>query len=115
MESPLIGYGFIDSEKCRIFLDYHYESDPHNFYLDILIKGGIIALLCFLCMLVKCIMNIRKEQYSRVNIICTVFVVLICAMFIAESTSNILMWLPIGYIYMMNTKNVKLGEFVFKL
>lgn len=115
LESPVFGHGFIAADDYRVFLDYHNASDPHNFYLDLLVKGGIIALLIFVALLVKCFINIRRQQYNRINIINTFFIILLLAMFIAESTSNVLLWLPISYMYMLNTKKYKIGCFKIKI
>lgn len=47
-KSPVIGYGFEDIDATREKL---YFDHPHNIFLDILYRGGIIGLLFFMLLL----------------------------------------------------------------
>jgi hypothetical protein len=58
-KSPILGYGLEDTS----ILIYKFGiNHVHNFILDILYKGGIVALFFYVCILRKCINELYKHK-----------------------------------------------------
>jgi len=66
-EKPLVGYGNLTSEESATLLGMRLWVHAHNQILDLMLKGGLILLICFLLIVLLFISNVdaKRDGLSR--------------------------------------------------
>ena len=84
-QSPLWGYGSFTKEEMELNIGNSFSA--HNYYLDILLRGGFIALTILMTSLLYISKSILKSRGSRV-----------VSLIIATSGSYFIMWVAEPFI-----------------
>lgn len=103
-ESPLLGYGFF-----RTIGEFGY---PHNFFLEILLDGGVVLLLFtmgILILLFKKIILMIKLKCNMIIIILSLYT-FISLLFGGSYLMRGLFWFCVSYLLSSNVKQIKANK-----
>ncbi len=99
--SPLIGYGRLNQDYLHVWGGYF---SSHNFFLELLLQGGVVALFCFFICLSKYIKKAKNINEKFVRRTCWIsFLLFLIAMMMESSVHSIYLFSVIGI-------SVALGE-----
>lgn len=108
-KSPLFGTGFHNIEDNGLVLSPTKNvSNAHNELLDVTYKGGFIALILFLFLVIKCIISLLKSTKPSVAGILGLF---LGAFFIEAVVSDI--WYPQFFLLLYLAAYISIWETVF--
>ena len=100
-QSPIIGYGIFGFFKV-------YGSYPHNFFLEILLQGGILLLFAILIIIIslikKIIYMIKYNEELRIILIIFLYPI-VMLMFSGTYTSDSIFWFSISFIFSYRFQN----------
>lgn len=98
-ERPVLGYGIYN------YLVENHNMNPHNFFLEILLQGGIIFLLLFIFILFRFVCKLRyiiKLDSRQVMIMPFVLYSFTELMFSGSYMANAYFWFALTYVYMFD-------------
>lgn len=80
VESPIIGYGRLNHDYLSVWGGYF---SSHNTILEILLQGGIVALILWSFMVYEGLRNVKKinDGFSKRLLLCALFIILIALLF----------------------------------
>ncbi len=103
LKSPIIGYGKCDTRDYILFAGYYWYA--HNLILDIILQGGIIALLSFGGVIIKC--GRKTESYLDKMCVAGIFTMLMINL-IESFVNSIYFWIPFFLFYSLKTNVVNI-------
>lgn len=85
LSSPIIGHGFIFSNKYEIISGIVGGASPHNLFLSILVYTGILGVLILFALLFHYIKRVNKVRFDETTI-CALFI--LCVMLLGTTSNN---------------------------
>ena len=67
-KSPIVGYGLENKTKLvsKIYIDH-----PHNFFMDLMYRGGIMAIIMLICFIISITKGkMIKDRISKITCVC---------------------------------------------
>ena len=102
---PFLGYGYLTGEDFQKIFNSFFYTHPHNYYLYILMTGGIVLLIALIIGLLyanKSIIKSNNKIYSRI-VLFTIISFLV--MGITESITSTVLLYPI-FVLAMNCNEI---------
>ena len=82
-KKPILGYGIQDSNVRYHLSSFNPSYHAHNLLLELLYRGGIILLICFLWM-IKIVQNKLKNNKSRIAMFASAIIIIYSIMLLGE-------------------------------
>ena len=92
--SPILGIGTQGSQYNASLIGVTQNTvDAHNFYLEILLEGGIIAFIVMTLMFLKMTLSLDRTRAEKSTRILAFGLFTLMALFLVENTGNHLLWI----------------------
>lgn len=96
-DSPIIGHGIYRYIQIK-----NYSIYPHNFFLEILLQGGIVLLMIVMAFLISLYKKYKKMiKYDKVNILLLPFILYPAVLLLFSGTYMVTsyFWFVLTYLY----------------
>lgn len=104
-KKPILGYGYLSSPEYAAFFNSKYATHPHNYYLYMMMSGGIILLAILFLGFWLANKDLKEATNTATGRIILFLLYSFMAMGITESLTSTIMLYPM-MILAMNANNV---------
>lgn len=96
-ENFLFGIGYLDSsDVARIIGVTRNTVDAHNFYLEIMLEGGIVGFILMIALFARLVIVMERYRNHPTSKVLSAFLFCIMIVFIVENTSIRYVWIIFG-------------------
>lgn len=95
-QKPLFGWGVLSNEDHIAFLGSKEYNSAHNYYLELIFSGGLVAFGFYLCFMLSILKSIRKFRGSYASNLLAVVLFALGIAYLAEVYFNPILFVVFG-------------------
>ncbi|MBR5336710.1 MAG: O-antigen ligase family protein [Lachnospiraceae bacterium] len=107
---PILGYGYMSTTGVRNLLELSSAPHAHDYFLQLGLIGGCLAIVLYLITLVKVADSIKKKQYDYTEIVITAFMFAFLILSVFEYSTSKLYWAVFAYAFYRGKKQATVKE-----